>query len=521
MKKITVLFSLIFIMISSISFAQEAEINNVRKKEFRGVRAIINEQTKESQGYYIFYVDEKAEEKGMIKFILEIYDLDLKLLKKTPITITKRSVIDGSVFNGKNFFFLFNDTWKKKITYVVTDINGEIIKEKVVEIEKRATTTADVYPANDAFYIVKPFKQKKLGYSITKIDKDLKEIWTVSNTPDKGLLSIEAVEAGSDRLILIELKRPSLISKKAYAKIMCLDDKTGKQLYEYPLFDGEATGIPSAFLIDKNGNVITGGMYFKGEKWKSVNSNGIFFLKLGPDGKKLVYKKVDWDEGIQELLKSSKNKLVIGSKPKVFFHDIVQAGDGGYQIISETFQKTMPAISSRLGDIISGRYIGNINAKNDQGKFVKPLRFVIMDFIIFNYNKDGEISNLNKIAKDETKISIYPPYDSMPGLKLAKAVKEFGYFDYAFTTKVPGNDQEVMVSRNMSIGNPYIGVTSIEQGKDAATTKIPIKRKTAKQANSKEKDFVGVVKSKPGYICVFYYAKKEQTVHLYLDKIKL
>jgi len=521
MKKITILLSLAIIMISGSVFAQEAEINNVRKREFRGVRAIINEQTKESQGYYTFYVDEKAEEKGMIKFMLEIYDLDLKLLNKTPITITKRSVIDGSVFNGKNFFFLFNDVWKKKITYVVADINGKIINEKVVEVEKRATTTADVYPANDAFYIVKPLKEKKLGYSITKIDKDLKELWTISNTPDKGLLSIEAVEAGTDRLILIELKRPSLMSKKAYAKIMCLDEKTGKQLYEYPLFDGEATCIPSAFLIDKDANVVTGGMYFEGEKWKSVNSNGIFFLKLGADGKKQVYKKVDWDEGIQDLLKSSKNKLVIGSKPKVFFHDIVQAGDGGYQIISETFQKTMPAISSRLGDMISGRYIGNINSKNSQGKYEKPLRFVIMDFIIFNYNKEGEISNLNKIPKDETKISIYPPYKSMPGLRLAKAVKEFGYFDYAFTTKVPGSDQEVMVSRNMSIGNPYIGVTTIAKGNDATTTKIPIKRKTAKRANSKERDFVGVVKSKTGYICVYYYAKKEQTVHLYLDQIKL
>ncbi|MCH8905989.1 MAG: hypothetical protein IH840_02780 [Candidatus Heimdallarchaeota archaeon] len=90
---------------------------------------------------------------------------------------------------------------------------------------------------------------------------------------------MEDVEAGEDRIIVIQITKAKLFSKKVKAELVCLSSEEGSILYKYPLFDQEVTGIPSAFLIDKDKNVVTGGMYFNGEKWSNTNSDGIFFLK--------------------------------------------------------------------------------------------------------------------------------------------------------------------------------------------------------------------------------------------------
>ena len=94
MKKFFVLPAVIILLsfCYEATFAQSVEIVDVRKKEFKGVHAIVNEITKEVEGYYSFYINEKVG-KGMINFVIAIFDVELKLVKKTPITISKRSVI--------------------------------------------------------------------------------------------------------------------------------------------------------------------------------------------------------------------------------------------------------------------------------------------------------------------------------------------------------------------------------------------------------------------------------------------
>lgn len=369
MKKLVLIMIALLMSNAYLVNAQRAEIRDVRKREFRGVHAIVNKQTQETQGYYTFYVNEKLGG-GMVNFVITIFDVNLKLVKQTPITITKRSVVDGSEFDGNDFLFIFNDIAKKKLTYVTVDDKGSIIKTKGIEEKKFAATTADVYPSNNnGFYIVKPIKEKKWGYSVAKVDRDIKTLWEKRFVPTKGIVTVEAIESGSDRIIVIQLTKPTISSKKGKGEIVCMDDKTGKILYKYPLFDGEFTAIPSAFLIDRKGNIVTAGMYFKGERMRSVNSDGLFFLKLSPEGKKIEYNKVDWDAGIQQLLKATSSKISIGSKPKVFFHDIVQSEDGGYQIIAETFRKSMPLKTFRIAILLSGRYIGDPYHQDSEGRY--------------------------------------------------------------------------------------------------------------------------------------------------------
>lgn len=512
MKRVLLLFML-SIFVGSLAMAQTAEIQNVRKREFRGVFPILNSVSNEVTGYYTFYVNEKIGD-GMVTFILDIFDNNLKLLKETPITITKRSNVDGAEFNGSTFLFVFNDISKKSLTYVSVDKSGEIIKQQTIVEEKRYAATADVFTAVDGFFIVKPIKEKKWGYSIEKVDAQLNSVWEKTFTVEKGMVAVEAVKAAPDRIVVIEVRKPTLMSAKATAQIICLSDEDGSQIYSYPLYDGNVTCMPSAFLIDGNNNLITGGMYFKGENWDAVNSDGIFFLKLDAAGEKLAYSVEDWDNGIQAFIKkASAGSDAIGSKPKVMFHEIVVTSDGQYRIVGETFKKNYQAVSMRLKDAITGRYIGDMTVDNEDGG--KPYTFEIMDFILFKYNDKGEMTNVSVIPKEHTKISCYSPYNGMGGIRLAQIIKDFGFFNFGFITTMPGSTEPLLVSANFVDEDAYIGVNTIDTEKESIFTKIPITRKTIKGGS------VGVMPSAPGKLAIYIYSKKDENILIYFEDIKL
>ena len=269
-----------------------------------------------------------------------------------------------------------------------------------------------------------------------------------------------------------------------------------------------------SFLIDEDKNVVTGGMYFVGEKWDSKNSDGIFFLKLSPEGKQLSYTKDAWDGGIQKHIKENTTvRFAIGSKPKVLFEDIVQAPDGSYQIISETFRKSLQMVNMKLKDMITGRYIGNMgdHVNKEDGK---PRNFEILDFIVFNYGADGVLSDLNIIEKPHTNITCYKPYNFYRGLSLAITVKEMGWFNYGFTHVEEGSDKKVLVSSNFVIGEPYVGLTTIEKGAVSETTKISLGRKESRGGS------LGVAPAKPGKFFMWLYDKKERTISMKIMDMK-
>jgi hypothetical protein len=509
MRSLLFLCVMTFIAATSAVNGQSVEIRDVRKNEFRGVYPIVNNMTKETQGYYTFYVNEKIGG-GMINFIIAIYDMNLKLIKQTPITITKHSSVDGSEYNGEDFLFVFNDIQKKTITYVTVDTKGEIIKRKDIIEEKRYAATADVYPSsNSGFYIVKPIKEKKWGYSVERVDRNLTTQWEKRFMPEKGFVTVDAVESDKDKIIVVQNVRPSVMSSKAKAEFVCLSDATGDQLFNYSLFDGEVTAQPSAFLIDKDKNIVTGGMYFEGEKLDATNSDGIFFLKLSPTGEKITYNKIDWDNGIQQVLQKSKKGITIGSKPKVYFQDIVQGADGGYHVISETFQKNIQLVSIPLKDMITGRFMGCIGCNNDS----KPVTFEIMDFMFFNFDKQGQLSDLNLIEKEHTKVSVYYPYNGYRGLAMAKVVDKFGWFNYGFVNMLPSGDK-LLVSSNFALNDAFIGLTTIKAGEVSQTQKIPVDKKSAKGGH------LQCMRGTPGNVCVSLFDKKEEIVYMYIQPLK-
>ncbi|GGK72285.1 DUF6770 family protein [Rufibacter glacialis] len=508
MRKILLSVLFLFLVVISGS-AQQAQITGVRKKEFRGVESI------KDKGYYTFYVNEKAKG-GMVEFMLEIYDLELNQIKKTPILITKNSQLIGGEFNGKDFLFAFSDFNKKQNTFATVDLEGNIIKQETRQNKKTATAGSTAIYASmdeDGFFITQTVKEKAWGYHVEKVDRNLSPLWEKTVANNKGIVNIEAAEAGNGQLLLISAERPGALSSKVTGKIVCLNGQDGAIKYEQPLFDGKVTGIPSAFLIDKEGNVVTAGMYFDGEKWDAVNSDGIFFMKLSPDGKKTAYSTIDWDNGIQNTLKATSRKFSIGSKPKVLFHKIVDTGNG-YQIISETFRKTVKA-----GTVLAMAAGSNPNAI--------PWGFTVMDYIIFNYDQNGKALDINKIEKPYKSIYVDGYIASMGGVSLAYHLRKYKMFTFDFATRLRDTDQPVIVYSNfedagIGKGNPYVGISTIKMGEVSQTTKMPLTKKLSPYLTDSPDDAkTGALLSKPGFVCMYHYDKKSQTINLVLEELKM
>ena len=166
-----------------------------------------------------------------------------------------------------------------------------------------------------------------------------------------------------------------------------------------------------------------------------------------------------------------------------------------------------------LADAISGRYIGDIGYSNGSSNSNNPVTFEVMDFIIFNFDNKGTMSNVNIIEKEHTKVSCYYPYQGYGGLALAKAVAKFGFFNYAFMMKMPNSEQEFLVSSNFS-KNPYIGFNTIDAGKESVLKSIPVDKKTIRGGG------IGVMPAQPGNVAVYIFDKKEETVLLYNQVVK-
>ena len=485
---------------------QQYQITGVKSLHFRGVESITNGD--KAVGYYTYYLSEKLK-KGMVTLNLDILDLDLNLIKQTPVTVTKRSTLIGSEYNGKDFLFIFSDAGKKMNTFVTIDSDGNIIKKEDRKHRKFATANSmKVFPGTDGngFYVTSAVKEKKWGYSVEKIDRDLRTIWEETVTRDRGYVGIEAAEAGRNKLLLITIEKPSLMSKKVLGKLTSFDDTSGKKQFDYDLYDGNVTGIPSAFLVEEGGNIVTAGMYFNGSKWQQVNSDGIFFLKLSPEGKKLAYNNIDWDNGIKKALKATSRKFSIGSKPKVLFHEIAKTGNS-YQVIAETFRKTV-----KTGTLLAAA----------GGASSAPMGFTVMDYIIFNYDNNGKPLDINKIEKLYKSIYVDGAIASTGGVSLAYYLKQFNMFTFEYVTKLPSGKPAIVYTNwegaKLGSGKPYVGVSTIAM-EESETKKIPMAKKLKMVVGNPKNAKTGALKGKSGHTCIYAYDKKTKTVNIGLESL--
>jgi hypothetical protein len=519
MKKL--LLASIGVLTYVMSISQTIEINDVKGNKFNGVAAIMNDKGESVSGYYTYYMVEKGD-KGMRTLEFSIVDKGVTKVTKTQIEMHKNANLNNTVFNGKYFLVSYDDPKNKEIVVTVLDLEGNVFAKESVSAEKARAANSKVYPAanGDGFYMVRPamVKNKIKGLYLEKISNKLETVWSVEDMIEKGFVDIATLVNNDDRLVV--WREHGLGIKKLKPQIVCYDAKTGKPIFSRDGYDGESTILYNQIRIDESNNVLIGGAYVDGEKYKTVNNTGIYLLKLAPDGKELFYTKILTKEQIQPVLKKISTGIALGSKDKVWIEDLIIDGDE-IIIISEMFRKNFnmtPMAVQTPRDLITGKYIGDIDYRDGNGKAQK-VTFEIMDYILFSFTDKGDLEEIIPIKKDDyNKLTVYYPYVGLYGMAMAQVVEQLGWFDYGFTTTNSKGEKIMVCSNNSEARKPQVFTYKLKG--DQARTEINLKQAGKIDLEKGKVSYFKSMRNENGRIAVAYYQRKLKRITINLESIE-
>ena len=517
MKLLTLALSL---LIGASTFAQTITIDDVKGSKYQGVKPIFGDDGETISGYYTYYMVEKGE-KGMRTLEFSIIDKGVTKVTKTPIEIHRTSTLNATVFNGKYFLISYDDRKNKQIVFTVIDLEGKVIAKNEISADKKRVASSVVYPAanGEGFYVVRPalVKNRIKGHYLEKIGNDLEVAWSIEDVVEKGIISVASLVNNKDRVVIWREHGSGI--KKIKPQIVCYDAATGDKVFERDGFDGTSTIMHNQIRIDADNNVILGGPYVDGEKYKTVNNTGVYLLGLSKDGEETFYSKIVTKTEIQPILAEVSKGVTLGSKDKIWIEDVVFDGEN-IIVISEMFRKNFnpkPAAYQKPRDLITGKWMGNMSYKDANGKSRK-VTFEIMDYILFKFSTTGELVEIKPIAKDAyNKLTVYYPYVDQYGLQMAANVEAAGWFDYKFTTIGEDGKRIMVCSNNSEARKPQVYTYGLQD--DFTKTEINLKNDSSIDLDAGRVSSFGVMPNEGKQIAVAYYQRKIKRITINLEDL--
>lgn len=439
MKKHILACLLFAASITSSLVGQEITIEAPTARGFSGVRSINGEVV------FTTWFGDKTETKGMANFVLKLYDKDLKEIKTTEVEITKFSELASSAFTGKYFLFIFVDAMKKTRTMVTLDAAGNIIQKKTEEDVRRALLTAENFPMihvvnDEEFVLLRPMKEKKFGFEIERLDKDLNSKWLKSFIPEDGVWTAQDARVSNGKLYVLREQNPNRYSDNYVFSVQSFDLNTGDQLFSTDLTNGEDGGAPAFIRVADNGDVATGGMYFKKSKYDDKNSDGLFFAIIGNDGATKQFTKKSWDS-MKDQIAGEFSSALLGGKTKIMVEDVVKKLDGSYMVICEQFKKANNANMTGSG---AGALLGGGGSSSSTTG--AEIGFTVLDFVFFNFDTNGNLSGIEVVAKQNKEARVSGKIASERGLAIANYMHSRGFFCYKEV--ITHNGKQIIVYRN-------------------------------------------------------------------------
>jgi hypothetical protein len=511
----------------------EVALTGIPGSQFKGIMPI------DQQGYYTCYYGEPSHNNTSL-YIYHRMDLKMNTLGRSVLLVPNRAQFVGQIANGAHQVMVFQDFGEREWYLYTLNESGLLVAENVVSLDKGAkqfpTGNLQLGTAPDGFYMLQTYwddVQKVNGILVIRLSETNKIKWSWQHVAENDeVLQLVASQSSHGLFAILHTQRPRAGWNKFLNRIMVLDDITGKLLYEHDLFDGTDSGFPEYVMIATDKSVVTSGMYFKGNKFDSQNSDGIFFLKLKPDGTQSAYLKTPWSavEGALKITGSS--DFLVSGKVKVLIQDMVMMPDGSYKVIGELYKKSVgtTGLGFLMGDDLGDR------------------AFSIYDFIVFDYT-GGKLASVYRIPKAEQNIELPGSIGQMRGLSLSLMMRRYNMFSYLKTTYTNGSPQLVFtntIDRNKFVFAAPVGVTQLKQFPSAPAAYIiptspddmnKLDRITAKldqMGHKLEKTVTGTDQTfttfnnpyrgfavaVPTEVLVYVYDPDARTLFLRLEKIK-
>jgi hypothetical protein len=425
----------LFIVVKAI--AQETTLPIPTPRGFTGVRSIGNDIV------YLSWFGEKSETKGMANFVLRLYNKNLEEIKTTEVEVSKFSELASSAFTGKYFMFIFVDGMKKTRTMVTLDAEGNVIQKQVEENVARFLSTPDNYPVihpidEDEFALVRPVKDKKFGFILERIDKDLVSKWTQNQIPEDAFWTVADSKVDGGKLYLLKEENPNRASDYFQFSVQAYGLEDGEQVFSTDLNSNEDGGAPAFIRVTPRGEVATGGMYFKKNKYNDKNSEGIFMAVVGKDGELKTFSKRTWDS-LKDKIQGEFSSALLGGKTKIMVEDVVRKNEGGYVVITEQFKKANNANFTGSG---AAAILGSVGSSSNGPE----IGFTVLDFVLFHYDDSGELTNIQVVSKQNKEARISGKVASDKGLAVANYMYGQGFFCYREVIQM--NGKQIIAYRN-------------------------------------------------------------------------
>ncbi|MEK7257956.1 MAG: DUF6770 family protein, partial [Bacteroidota bacterium] len=313
----------LLLSLSAAAFAQQAtlEVANV----IQSGPLLINGSL---PGFYSLL--EKRKGKELDLFTIKMLDGQFQSTRQFETEMPLNSEQIGGAFNGSRWLFVFYHPEKQFLKYIAVPSAGGSVKERTVEKSGQwpqggEALFSQVFPADSGgFYLVQPVRQGKIGYRIERVDNDLATVWKKSFIPEKGVGVFVSGRSSASELVFLELRQRPNQERKQHFELIALDGQTGEKRFSQPLHSDELLLFPTGQILLEANQIVLSGMFFKGNKVKDKNSDGLFVSSFDLQGKQLQQRLHEW-ETMEDAFKPYKKFLA--KKPKVMIHSIVRDGE--------------------------------------------------------------------------------------------------------------------------------------------------------------------------------------------------
>lgn len=441
MKKL--LLSICLSILSLATFAQKVKIPGVETITLNNIGTI--EDDGKVSGYFTFYKGDKVEKKNFT-YYLKISDANLKEISTIEIVKDKNAALVTAKFNGNSFMFVFLNASNKSVEFVTYNkslkVIGTIVKEKLKNQELMmyyAAVSNNGYSGNTdlvspvpnkGFLVYEPKKSKKLGYTFTLYSNELKSIW-VNESPEDGLLHFPSVlYQDSENIALLSISKKSLMTKKYDTFFILVNANTGKESSSTPLVSTNAAkftlNMPDAIFNARSKEFILFGEYLEANANLAKDPTlGFYSIKIGTNGAIKSEKYADYKASVKALVQD-KDKEKFNEKTKFLIHDYVLTADGKMFVVGEIYKKAVDglAVGMKLLAAAAGDNVQHNGA---------VIKLVITDMVIFQFDKDLDMKQINIFEKSKSDVSLPEGYGTANARMLSIMAKQVGGFDFEYS----------------------------------------------------------------------------------------
>jgi hypothetical protein len=539
MKKLSfmklVICMMTFIVFAAGASAQTNEFAQVKKFTLQNLRPIIENNT--VKGYYLYAVEGKGKKKQN-NYRLSIMDNDLNVTNNITISRPRSYRLLESSYNGKAFCFLYMDTKKKALEYLIMDESGnELGKYKVNKVSRSelghiASMTAaseDSYSGgitavNGVGFVRYGWEKSKGAHATLEMfDNNGQKIWE-GRSAETGKVAYESMVPfySDDKAIVSFVQvREKMLRGTFKSYLIWHDAKTGEIMFvmdtkgamqkkDAKVKDKGAKAnilLPLSVGYDagKDEYFVCGEYWKSGDNYMKVKSQGFFMNSVSGSGEMKQESYCSWEKEVKKLIPKE------GMERNVTIHKVIRTADGKVFAIGEQFKKRFNGWA--IPAAIAAGLLQNVGISAYSN--VGLAKLVIYDMVIFEFTPDLKINEVHVFKKDKTNVPLPRGMGVYGPTLLGNFVKMWGGFDYEFTTL--SEDQQTFstgytnfTKKRKNVRGYKAGSINYTTSKVFAEDKIPFAKKAR---------YFKALPSKPGYVTMVEYYRKGKRVGLRTEQV--